>query len=173
MKQLYFIAIVLPSPILEKVEELKCDIYENYGCKVALKSPAHITIIPPFGIASSYEEKIKIILKQFSEKQNEFKIALNGFNKFNERTIFIDIKKSKPLETLYYSCNETFKNLSNKKLEHFFHPHITIANRDIPSNLFHEIWNKYQHTKFEEEFTCKNLTLLKNNGENWNVINIV
>ena len=46
--RMYFIAIVLPDELNKKVLKWKNFMHDKFGCKVGLKSPAHITFIPPF-----------------------------------------------------------------------------------------------------------------------------
>lgn len=48
---MYFVAIVCPGQINEKVEQFKQWMKDRFGCVVAMKSPAHITLIPPFWLA--------------------------------------------------------------------------------------------------------------------------
>ena len=52
---MYFIALVLPGELNEKVLHWKNFMHDRYDCKVGLKSPAHITLIPPFWMEESSE----------------------------------------------------------------------------------------------------------------------
>lgn len=45
---LYFIALVLPSPLYEEVTRLKEYFRDRYNSKAALRSPPHITLHMPF-----------------------------------------------------------------------------------------------------------------------------
>ena len=55
--QMYFVAIVLPSHLNEKLLAYKQLMLEKYNCKVALKSPAHITLVPPFWMEEEKEQQ--------------------------------------------------------------------------------------------------------------------
>ena len=44
---MYFIALVASDEINQQVLKWKLMMKEKYKCEVALKSPAHITLIPP------------------------------------------------------------------------------------------------------------------------------
>ena len=46
--QMYFNALVLPEQLDKKILTYKSWMADKYNCKVGLKSPAHITIVPPF-----------------------------------------------------------------------------------------------------------------------------
>ncbi|MGZ3924768.1 MAG: hypothetical protein ACXVBJ_13435, partial [Flavisolibacter sp.] len=56
--QMYFIAIVLPPRLNEKVLKYKTMMLEKYNCKVGLKSPAHITLVPPFWMEEEKEGRL-------------------------------------------------------------------------------------------------------------------
>jgi len=45
---MYYVAIVCPDNLNNKIKGFKLWMQEKFGCTVALKSPAHITLIPPF-----------------------------------------------------------------------------------------------------------------------------
>lgn len=45
---MYFVAVVCPDEINQKVLSFKHWMRDQFGCTVALKSPAHITLIPHF-----------------------------------------------------------------------------------------------------------------------------
>jgi 2'-5' RNA ligase len=47
-EKLYFIAIIPPQPYKEKIAGIKQSFAEIYHVSHALKSPPHITLIPPF-----------------------------------------------------------------------------------------------------------------------------
>ena len=48
-----------------------------------------------------------------------------------------------------------------------FHPHITVAFRDLKKSIYFEAWEYYQHKMLKEEFMIKQATLLKHNGRFW------
>jgi len=45
---LYFFAVVPPEEIQSSVTDIKQDFKERFNASHALKSPPHITLIPPF-----------------------------------------------------------------------------------------------------------------------------
>ena len=45
---LFYISIVCPEAIEAKIKGFKEYMDKTYGCRAALKSPAHLTIVPPF-----------------------------------------------------------------------------------------------------------------------------
>ena len=51
-----------------------------------------------------------------------------------------------------------------------FHPHITIATRDLFKKTFYEAWPIFEKEKFEEEWLAESLSVLRHNKKNWDVI---
>ena len=51
-----------------------------------------------------------------------------------------------------------------------FHPHVTIANRDIKPGDFIKAWDHFKRQHFDEQFEASAISLLKLNPGKWNVI---
>jgi 2'-5' RNA ligase len=51
-----------------------------------------------------------------------------------------------------------------------FHPHITIATRDLHKRAFTEAWPLFEHKKYEVQFEATGLSVLRHNTKNWDVI---
>lgn len=48
-----------------------------------------------------------------------------------------------------------------------FHPHITVAFRDLKKATFEKIWEEYQKKTFRDAFECNSICLLKQVDESW------
>ena len=57
-KQLYYIAIVCPPAVNEEILVFKHWMRDQFNCKAALKSPAHITLIPSFLMEKRLEDDL-------------------------------------------------------------------------------------------------------------------
>jgi len=170
---MYFIAIVLPAEINEKVVKYKNMMLEKYNCKVGLKSPAHITLIPPFWMDEEKEEQLIADISSLSKHLLPFSIATNNFSAFKPKTIFIALASNDRLNQAKNAADDFFKNNSfyNIKIDtRPFHPHITIATRDLYKKSFYEIWPWLAEKKFPEEWIVNGISLLKHNKKNWDVI---
>ncbi len=172
----YFIAIIPPSPLFEKIHQIKLFVAQKYFCKQALKSPPHITIIPPFRYQPNKESflfhKIQALNHQLSAPT--INITLNGYDVFLPKVIFVNILPHPSLTQLYEHTQSYVKkelNIIKDLLPRPFHPHITVAFRDIKKSFTISILNDLQqHFPIHEHFTYQQLSLLKHNGKNWNVI---
>ncbi len=47
---------------------------------------------------------------------------------------------------------------------------MTIAYRDLKTNLFKEAWKEYETKKYAAVFNVNNFHLLQHNGKAWNII---
>lgn len=170
---MYFIAVVLPQELNEKVLHWKKYMQEQYQCKVALKSPAHITIIPPFWLEANMEEALLSDVDILARELPPFAVATNDFSAFKPRTIFIAVKENTELEQLKREADALFSEREQygiKAETRQFHPHITIATRDLFKKDFYECWPFFETKEFKEEWEASGLSVLRHNKKNWDVI---
>ena len=171
--QMYFTAIILPPELNEKIKGFKKWAYEGWGCKVGLKSPAHITLLPPFWMHPEMEAAFLQDLDALSNTIATFPIATNNFSAFKPRTIFIDVVVDEALRQLKSQTDIYFKQRPQygAKIDtRPFHPHITIATRDLRKCAFAEAWPQVQNKLFKETFTAQGTGVLRHNGQAWDVI---
>ncbi|MBI3520659.1 MAG: 2'-5' RNA ligase family protein [Bacteroidetes bacterium] len=172
MFQKYFIAIVPPEPLLSHIQDVKRFVFENYQTKGALRSPGHITLHMPFSWEESKEDKLLTAIEAFKYTDN-FTISLANFSCFEPRVVFINVEESEQLLDLQKKLVQHVKvnlQLFNQSDDlRGFHPHITIAFRDLKKPVFYKLWSDYQHKLFEAKFTCRSFSLLKQAGDRWDV----
>lgn len=172
MLQKYFIAIVPNEPLLSQIQELKKNIFDVYGTKGALRSPGHITLHMPFSWEEDKEEKLISSLQNFSFEK-EFQITLSGFSCFEPRVIFINVEGN----DLLFQMQQQLVRYVKQNLQLFnqsddmrgFHPHVTIAFRDLKKPVFYKMWEEYKDKKFNASFNCKTICLLKHLDDRWQV----
>ena len=169
---MYFIAIVLPDDLNKKVLKWKNFMHEKFRCKVGLKSPAHITFIPPFWMHEEKEQRLTDDIDAMSLSAQPFTILTNNFAAFKLRTIYVDVVVNEKLKSLKAAIDKFFSETDYKiKTESRpFHPHITIATRDLHKKDFHEAWTFFETKKFKAEWEGNTLSVLKHNSKNWEVI---
>lgn len=166
----YFIAIVAPEQINQQVLAWKQYMLQHFNCKVALKSPAHITLIPPFIMIDDLLPQMAEQLELFSARQQSFPIQLKNFAAFKPRVLYVHVEPNTHLSDLQVNL-EAFllqhKHFPIKKEERSFHPHVTIANRDLQQNDFHIAWQHFQQLSYEVTFPANAIALLQHNGQMW------
>jgi 2'-5' RNA ligase len=170
---MYYIAIVCHAEVNEKVLQFKYWMKEQFGCVVALKSPAHITLIPPFWLEERRETDLLQTLQSFSTNIDQLEINLKDFSHFNKRVLFINVKENSELEEIKKQTEKHFIQLFGETIkidDRPFHPHVTIANRDLKPFDFIKAWEHFSKKKFKETFRSGTISLLKLGPDKWNVI---
>ena len=161
---LYYIATLCPPAIDEKVSEYKQYMQSKYGSRAAQKSPAHLTIVPPFKAEEDMEQLLKDFVEKYNADFSAFDIHLKNFDHFNQRVLFVSAVPGEELSNLEKEVNQQFSEafpsiIFRTKPE--FHPHVTIATRDIPEHRFDEIWDYFQQQEMDVSFTASEITVLK------------
>lgn len=171
---LYFIALIPPEPIFSEVESFKQNLFEKYQTKVALKSPAHITVYPPFKWDFSQEMLLKNTLQNFAKMHKAFEISLAGFGSFPPRVLFVQPQENSILKNirshLFQYLKEEMQLEEKRYLNQPFNPHMTIANRDLSKEDFYEAWEELKDKAYEKSFQADKISLLKHNGHHWEIL---
>ena len=171
--EMYFIALVLPPALNEKILRHKNYMLEQYGCRVGLKSPAHITLVPPCWLEKEREPALRAAIDQLAAETTSFALATDNFSHFKPKTIFIALARNEALIALKKNSDELF-NLNAipglKIDDRPFHPHITIATRDLHKKNFYEAWKHFENKTFLETWMADGISLLKHNKKNWDVM---
>lgn len=169
---LYFIGILPPRELRERVYKLKEEMKVRFRAGHALKSPAHITLQKPFKRLTAGEAKIAEALRFFSMAEHRFTVDLDGFSCFAPRVIYINIIDTEPVVSLHKRVMNmllTELNFDRVEIMKTVQPHITIATRDLSPEAFNEAWPEFQNREFKGSFDVNSFFLLKHNGMNWDV----
>ncbi len=168
---LYFIAIIPPSPIFEQASEWKDYFKDQYHSKAALNSPPHITLHMPFEWKVKKEEELVSKLSVFSKSKETFELELQNFGCFAPRVIFINVLESEVLRKLQHELHRYCKtelNIFNAQYKDLpFHPHLTLAFRDLKKPMFEKAWEEFKQKEFSGSFIADRFALLKHNGKVW------
>lgn len=171
--KLYFVALIPPAEVCDRVLKLKQEVAEKFGSKAALKSPPHITLHMPFNFKENKEDKLNNVLGSFAMQQQPMLIRQEGFASFAPRVIYISVEKTDELKHFRSDLVREMRrglNLDNADYkDQAFHPHMTIAFRDLKKSIFPEAWMYYKDQEFHEEWNCDRLALLKHNGKTWDI----
>ncbi len=170
---MYFVALVAPAAINREVNRFKKWMKDQYQCIVALKSPAHITLVKPFWIETNWEEYLLTTLQSCEMNIAPFKVSLNGFSHFGKRVIYVDVEPDPGLNGLKKQVEDHFIRTfgdSLKREQLSFQPHITIANRDLKPGDFNKAWEHFRGMKYEASFMADRISLLKLVDGKWSVL---
>ncbi|MFN3996747.1 2'-5' RNA ligase family protein [Algoriphagus sp.] len=166
----YFLALVPPADILEKAHNIKLLIRDEFGIKYALKSPPHITLKMPFSYNEAKEMILEKKLSDFLKGQDRFLVKIQGVGTFGNRVIFLKIEKTPELELLQSSLKTFCKkelNLIDELSDRNYHPHLTVAFKDLKPNQFAEVYDLVKENSFFAEFFVDDLVVLKRMDQKW------
>lgn len=170
-KNLYFLAIIPEEGLRKEIHEIKLLAAEQYHSQAALKSPPHITLHMPFQWREDREQLLIEAISRFDFKAFPIDVRLKDFDFFPPRVVFIHVDENESLRQLQKQLsdhvrrelnifNDTYKDLG-------FHPHITIAFRDLKKSLFPQVMDEFSKRKFVGVMNVTGFTLLKNINKKW------
>lgn len=170
----YFIAIIPPPPVLDEAQALKDYFQKQYNSKAALNSPPHITLHMPFRWKEDKEESMIARLKEFVKRFDPIKVCLDNFGSFPPRVIFLNVAKSVELNVVQKEierfCKKEFNLFNANYREEPYHPHLTLAFRDLKKNIYPQAWEEFKSKEYKAEFVADKIALLKHDGKKWNVL---
>lgn len=167
---LYFIAILPPAEIQEEITAFKNNIAESWGPRHALRSPPHITLQPPFAWPDQRLSELQACLRDFAAKQTRFYVQLKNFGAFPPGVVFVQPVLSKELAGIYTNliqCLQTELGFTDTRNQRSFHPHMTIAHRDVDAAVFPDIWRQFKGMPYERVFRAELISLLKLHEGKW------
>lgn len=167
MLHLYFVALIVPEPYRQLIDEIRKEIALRFHCSHALKTIPHITLQPPFKSRLKAGE-ILSTLEMLNEIKNSLLVSTIGFGSFDERVAFIDVQNTGPLKYLQQRVNRL---LYEKKMvplnKHPFHPHITLAHRDLNPEYLPQIKHLVEQKEMIWNFEVNAVTLLMHQNSFW------
>lgn len=160
----YFIAIILRGEALDHAEKIKRELFDEFGVKGALRSPAHITLHRPFEWNEEKEPLLREKLRSFSAP-GTWTINLQGWDSFSKRVVFVAVKSDENLGKLHASLKSFARRelglLNESEDERGFHPHVTVAFRDIRTKNFTQVWDYVQSREFSHKMPFDGFSLLR------------
>lgn len=172
MLQKYFIALIPTEPVFSEIESIKKEVSLKYNNKSALRSPPHITLHMPFEWKSDKETVLTDALEKF-KFSDSIPLQLKGFSGFEPRVVFIDVVPIQALVSLRSGLvshvKQQLKIFNQSNDTRAFHPHITIAFRDLKKSAFYAMMEEYKDKTFEAVINTSSLFLLKHSGKYWNI----
>lgn len=175
MEVLFFIAIVPPKEIADTVTAIKQDFADRFESVKALRVMPHITLKAPFRV---FENDVDSLLEWFGKLKMEsapFEITLDGFGAFGNNespVIFVKPVVSAGLNEMQSALIEKLSADFPKATashDRHFHPHMTIAYRDLKREHFEKAWPEYETKPFHATFMADSFHLLRHDGTKWNI----
>lgn len=167
---MYYISLVCPDPPAGTIRAYQGWMYDHFGCRAAMKSPPHITLVPPFWLPEEKEASLNQVLSDFEFDRPAIEIHWNGFNHFGKRVLYVQVDDTPDLHLLYSALSHHLAlNAENEIAAQppTFHPHITIATRDMPPAAFQSAWEYFSGKSFKGNFEISGISLMKLEPAHW------
>lgn len=161
---LYFVGILPPADIQQEVTAFKQQALERFRASHALASPPHITLLPPFKSTRTDFS----VFGEFVTEHKPMEVKLNGFDRFDQRVIFVNVQPNDALMTLQKDL-QLYANyhLGIEPDYQPFHPHMTVAFKDLKRPLFPDAFAYFSAQSYDRTFTASEITLFAYNGKTW------
>jgi len=170
--QTHFIGVLLPEDITLTLEDCRRYMREAYGCKSGHATPIHVTLVPPFQLPDEYstEDLARGIEDDVLPKGLGFTGHIDNFDAFGDRTLFAKVVKDEKwtaLRDAVYSAVVMAAPGCTKKDSRPFHPHISVANRDIPAGVMTDALQVMNELNLAEDFPVDNITIFERQNGKW------
>lgn len=171
---MYFIALIPEKEFSEKVRKLQEGLREEHGISYAMRLPPHITLQAPFQCQPGLEKNLMECMAKFRSEFQGLSLKANNFGSFIQPVIFVSLEKNTCLHALQEEITEELTRagcLVAAQRNNNYHPHISLAYRDLTPEKHAEIWPSFESRKLEDPFEAKSLVLFKHSGFQWEVVN--
>jgi 2'-5' RNA ligase len=163
---------LMPDEVRDYHQTLRLNLVAQFGVRVNLNVPAHITIKYPFFVENT--EEIEKVVQEFCNSQIKTGWVLQGFNHFineDSHVVFIDVDS--PVETCM--AHSLFLNRLRKidwvQWGQFdtsdLHCHVTLATHGLTAENFGAVWaylDQQEKPKFEVLFDNLALVQIEENS---------
>ncbi len=168
---LYFIALIPDETIQKEVTEFKRYAKAHFQSKRALRSPPHVTLIPPFRKTVAEEKTLIQQLSDFRFEAKALRINLVNFSAFPPRVIYVDVEVTKELKLLEHALRIYLEAAWEQKIKSYdtYRPHMTVAFKDLKRHQFDAAWAYFSDQQYERIFEANSFFLLRHEEKQWNV----
>ncbi len=170
MDKLYCIALLPDEAFRAECLKYKLEAKSLFATKVALKMPAHITIVAPFKADLNLVNTLDEILKYEVIQHKAFNLKILGWSFFRKQTIYIAVEKQLKLAKFQLAINAKLAVFVNLMKKQDFIPHITIINRDLLVENFAAALRYFSSKKLEKVIYCRKLALFEHQDKEWKIV---
>lgn len=169
----WFIALLPPPAIAAAVDALARESCRYWDNDRALRSPPHVTLIPPFRRSRDAIAPVKTGLQRLAETYPPFEMTWGGWDCFAPRVVYLAVPPTEPLrhlrQRLVDGLRDDFAIDHPRDRNRPFCPHVTLAYTGQGSRDFETLWHAMPKEPFTATFTIHSLTLLRDDGHGWEI----
>lgn len=153
----YRLILDLPTPIRQKVAEVKIEFDQSYKGLVIAAGPPLI-YLASFALRESREAALVAALDQVALTSMPFKMQLKHFGHIQADEIFIAVADEAPLKRLREPLSVALEGTGELHINSL--PRVTLARRLQPFQ-FAQSWRRYEKKSFSATFVVDEMLLLK------------
>ncbi len=165
-KSLYFIAVAPNRELSSEIKVIQKDFAIRFSSAKSYNNFPHITIVPPFWETLEREDSLIKKFESIKIESKPFTIRLKNFGSFDNLknpVIFIQPEENFHFYEIATQIRENFETKSK------FHPHLTVAYRDLTRENFEKAWRESEKNFFAE-FLVEKIGLYKHFNKKWNLL---
>ena len=146
---------------------LRKEVFQNFGAKSS-KLPAHFTIKSPF--ESDNINDLENILDDFSKKHKATPYKIKGYDKFDDRVIFMKVLMSKEGQKVHDELIDELSKIpyinfsSHDGKDKIFH--VTISSKKI-QKIFNDLWEYVTPISCDFDCSFDNICIYKWEDNTW------
>jgi len=166
---LVYYALVPGEPVQGQVTAFKAEAGRRFGSVKALRSPAHLTLIPPLRVDNAALAQWDGLVRDLTESFAPMRLICHGFAAFPPRVIYVKVHEHDALNRLHARLRERLYRSGMTEDQEWspFHPHMTVAFRDLSPGQFAEAWPYFQAISYEAEWQADGVWRLIHRGDHW------
>lgn len=170
-RMVYF-SLVCPETVGHSIRGLQQWAFRRHGAMAAMKSPPHITLVPPFWWPADALDTLSAHAAGFRFTPESVSVRLEGFGHFGKRVLYVHVEPSQELQALQEAFGIHMRLHAGKAMtpdDRPFHPHVTIATRDLSPAAFREAWDHFSRIDFRADADLNAISMMLHNPGAWNI----
>ncbi len=164
---LYYLAILPGPPVAGQLQQIRLQLGNRFSLKRALRSPPHITLIPPFRLDDTSMPDLVYRICKVCSTQQDFIVYLHGMSFFSNRVLFANPVSTEPLLRLQ-SALQSALALPGDTSGRPYLPHLTLLLNDRGHTLPPgQVKEAIQNIEIHCTFQIRSVYLLRLSQKRW------
>lgn len=168
----FFVAIVIEAEAGAAITQFKTFAAQHFQTSRALNAPPHLTLVPPFLWPDAQVGALLDCLADAVKSMPPFILQLKNFNCFAPRVIYVDVLPNAALSHLQQALEAQLREQLQLQSDrqYSFHPHVTVAFKDLSAAAFPAAWAHFSGLEFEQKVEVNHVALLRFEEHRWQLV---
>lgn len=145
--------------------------WNRFHSRRALRSPAHITLVPPLRLSEQDRDVIENRITSIAAHTPRFDLCIRGVNGFPPRVIYADVMPHPTLMDLHHEIQSVLEQekIGNSLKVYPFRPHVTLAFRDLAPDRYPDALSFFQELDLQFHWPVHRISRLRHYQDHWKV----